>query len=116
MQAGVCLRLYPRAMYAAMNQYQLPEMLRTNLEELCLQIKGLHLGKVAPFLDLAMQPPPTQSVRPGYALDIVPWLHPWYPIGTPWACPHPRTFSGLAAVLATGMPWVCPGSISRSQS
>ena len=38
-QSGHCLRLYTRWHYDKMLEYQLPEMLRTPLEELILQIK-----------------------------------------------------------------------------
>ena len=37
--------------------YQLPEMLRTPLEELILQIKILKLGAAAAFLNKAIEPP-----------------------------------------------------------
>ncbi|KAG9439976.1 hypothetical protein H6P81_020141 [Aristolochia fimbriata] len=62
-QAGVCYRLYPKLIYDAMPQYQLPEILRTPLQELCLHIKSLQLGKIAPFLAKALQPPDSQSVQ-----------------------------------------------------
>lgn len=46
-----------------MLQYQLPEILRTPLQELCLQIKSLQLGAVGPFLARALQPPDALSVQ-----------------------------------------------------
>jgi hypothetical protein len=46
-----------------MADYQTPEMLRTSLEELCLQIKLLRLGRVVPFLEQALQPPPPAAVE-----------------------------------------------------
>jgi HrpA-like RNA helicase len=42
---------------------QLPELLRTPLQELCLQIKSLGLGKIRPFLENALQPPDPQAVQ-----------------------------------------------------
>ncbi|KAH7691056.1 RNA helicase protein [Dioscorea alata] len=62
-QPGVCYRLYPKIVHDAMPQYQLPEILRTPLQELCLNIKSLQLGAVAPFLSKALQPPDALSVQ-----------------------------------------------------
>jgi ATP-dependent RNA helicase DHX36 len=45
-----------------MAEYQLPEMLRTPLEELVLQIKVLRLGMAAPFLQKALEPPSPQAI------------------------------------------------------
>ncbi|CAN1277699.1 DExH-box ATP-dependent RNA helicase DExH1 [Linum perenne] len=49
-QPGVCYRLYPKVIHDAMLQYQLPEILRTPLQELCLHVKSLQLGAVGSFL------------------------------------------------------------------
>lgn len=46
-----------------MPQYQLPEILRTPLQELCLNIKSLQLGAIATFLAKALQPPDPLSVK-----------------------------------------------------
>lgn len=46
-----------------MPQYQLPEMLRTPLQELCLRIKTLQLGAIGSFLAKALQPPDPLSVQ-----------------------------------------------------
>ncbi|XP_021769604.1 DExH-box ATP-dependent RNA helicase DExH1-like [Chenopodium quinoa] len=62
-QPGVCYRLYPKLVYDAMPQYQLPEILRTPLQELCLNIKSLQLGTVGSFLAKALQPPDSLSVE-----------------------------------------------------
>lgn len=62
-QPGVCYRLYPRMIYDAMPQYQLPEILRTPLQELCLNIKSLQLGGIGSFLAKALQPPDPLSVQ-----------------------------------------------------
>ena len=45
-----------------MLDYQLPEMLRTPLEELVLQIKILGLGAVQPFLQRAIEPPSDEAI------------------------------------------------------
>lgn len=62
-QPGVCYRLYPKLIHDAMPQYQLPEMLRTPLQELCLHIKSLQLGVISTFLAKAIQPPDALSVE-----------------------------------------------------
>ncbi|XVF76079.1 hypothetical protein PTKIN_Ptkin13bG0237300 [Pterospermum kingtungense] len=62
-QPGVCYRLYPKLIHDAMLEYQLPEILRTPLQELCLHIKSLQLGTVGPFLAKALQPPDPLSVQ-----------------------------------------------------
>lgn len=62
-QPGVCYRLYPKMIHDAMPQYQLPEILRTPLQELCLHIKSLKLGAIGLFLGKALQPPDSLSVQ-----------------------------------------------------
>lgn len=62
-QPGVCYRLYPKLIHDAMLEYQLPEILRTPLQELCLHIKSLQLGSVGSFLAKALQPPDPLSVE-----------------------------------------------------
>ncbi|XP_024515116.1 DExH-box ATP-dependent RNA helicase DExH3 [Selaginella moellendorffii] len=60
---GECYHLYPKAVHEAFAEYQLPELLRTPLHSLCLQIKSLQLGDVAMFLSKAMQPPENLAVK-----------------------------------------------------
>ncbi|MCO5602445.1 hypothetical protein L7F22_056577 [Adiantum nelumboides] len=62
-QPGECYHLYPRAVFEAFAEYQEPELLRTPLHSLCLQIKSLKLGNIGDFLAKAMQPPEPLSVR-----------------------------------------------------
>ncbi|KAK6126529.1 hypothetical protein DH2020_039733 [Rehmannia glutinosa] len=62
-QPGVCYRLFPKLIHDAMPQYQLPEMLRTPLQELCLHIKSLQLGGISTFLAKALQPPDPLAVE-----------------------------------------------------
>ncbi|ESW17778.1 hypothetical protein PHAVU_007G267400 [Phaseolus vulgaris] len=62
-QPGVCYRLYPKLIHDAMPQYQLAEILRTPLQELCLHIKSLQLGTVGSFLEKALQPPDPLAVK-----------------------------------------------------
>lgn len=62
-QPGVCYKLYPRIVHDAMPQFQLPEILRTPLQELCLHIKSLQLGAIGSFLSKALQPPDHLAVQ-----------------------------------------------------
>ncbi|MFZ9629758.1 MAG: ATP-dependent RNA helicase HrpA [Ilumatobacteraceae bacterium] len=63
---GICVRLYDEADYAERPRFTEPEILRTSLASVILQMTALGLGEVAdfPFLD----PPDARSVRDGYAL------------------------------------------------
>lgn len=62
-QPGECYHLYPRCVYDAFAEYQLPELLRTPLHALCLQIKSLQLGSIGEFLSRALQPPEALAVQ-----------------------------------------------------
>ncbi|MBI4883551.1 MAG: ATP-dependent RNA helicase HrpA, partial [Actinobacteria bacterium] len=63
---GICIRLYDEADFAERDEFTEPEILRTNLASVILQMTALGLGNFAafPFLDA----PDTRSVRDGYAL------------------------------------------------
>jgi ATP-dependent RNA helicase HrpA len=63
---GVCIRLYSETDFAARPRFTDPEILRTNLAAVMLQMAALRLGDVAdfPFLD----PPDRRSVRDGVLL------------------------------------------------
>ncbi|XP_031101813.1 DExH-box ATP-dependent RNA helicase DExH3-like [Ipomoea triloba] len=61
-QSGECYNLYPQCVYEAFAEYQLPELLRTPLNSLCLQIKSLQVGSIAEFLSAALQPPEPLAV------------------------------------------------------
>ncbi|XP_059443862.1 DExH-box ATP-dependent RNA helicase DExH5, mitochondrial isoform X2 [Corylus avellana] len=60
---GECYHLYPRCVYDAFAEYQLPEILRTPLQSLCLQIKSLKLGSISEFLSRALQSPELLAVQ-----------------------------------------------------
>jgi ATP-dependent helicase HrpA len=63
---GVCIRLYSEEDFAARPRYTDPEILRTNLAAVILQMAALGLGDIEnfPFLD----PPEKRSIRDGVAL------------------------------------------------
>ena len=63
---GVCIRLYSEDDFASRPRYTDPEILRTNLAAVILQMAALHLGDMAsfPFLD----PPDQRSIRDGMGL------------------------------------------------
>ncbi|KAL0396758.1 UNVERIFIED_CONTAM: DExH-box ATP-dependent RNA helicase DExH5, mitochondrial [Sesamum calycinum] len=62
-QPGECYHLYPRCVFDAFAEYQLPEILRTPLQSLCLQIKSLKLGGISEFLSRALQSPEYLAVQ-----------------------------------------------------
>jgi len=63
-QPGHVYHLFPRSMYEhCFMDHQLPEIMRTPLAELCLQIKSLGLGCMQEFLTGAMNPPSPQTVQ-----------------------------------------------------
>ncbi|BBX28579.1 ATP-dependent RNA helicase HrpA [Mycolicibacterium alvei] len=63
---GVCIRLYSEADFESRPRYTDPEILRTNLAAVILQMAALQLGDIAefPFLD----PPDSRSIRDGVQL------------------------------------------------
>ena len=63
---GVCVRLYSEEDYLGRPEYTLPEIQRSNLAEVILQMIALGLGNPAsfPFID----PPHRSAIRDGYAL------------------------------------------------
>lgn len=62
--AGVCIRLYSESAFTARPMFTAPEIRRTNLAGVILQMKSLNLGPVEqfPFLD----PPDAAQIRDGY--------------------------------------------------
>lgn len=62
-QPGECYHLYPQCVYEAFAEYQLPELLRTPLNSLCLQIKSLQVESIGAFISAALQPPEPLAVR-----------------------------------------------------
>ena len=62
-QAGHCFHLFTKFQLGRLAEYQQPEMLRTPLEELLLQIKVLKLGQVESFLQKAIEAPERKAVN-----------------------------------------------------
>ncbi|XP_047966459.1 DExH-box ATP-dependent RNA helicase DExH3-like isoform X2 [Salvia hispanica] len=62
-QPGECYHLYPRCLYDAFAEYQLPELLRTPLNSLCLQIKSLQVESIGDFISASLQPPEPLAVQ-----------------------------------------------------
>ena len=64
--AGVCIRLYAEDNFAARAEFTEPEILRTNLASVILQMKVLGFGEIErfPFLD----PPDSRLISDGYRL------------------------------------------------
>lgn len=54
--------MFSRAREQLLADYPLPEMLRTRLEEVILNIKLLQLGKASPFLSKVLDPPNAKTV------------------------------------------------------
>lgn len=63
---GICLRLYSEEDYLNRSEFTVPELKRSNLAEVILQMISLDLGEpsVFPFID----PPSKNSIREGYRL------------------------------------------------
>ncbi len=61
---GVCIRLYSEDDFNARPEFTDPEILRTNLASVILQMKALDLGDIEDFPFL--QPPGPQAIRDGY--------------------------------------------------
>ncbi len=62
--AGICIRLYSEEGFEARREFTEPEILRTNLASVILQMKLLGIGEIErfPFLD----PPDRRLIRDGY--------------------------------------------------
>lgn len=62
--AGVCIRLYSEEDYHAREEFTEPEILRTNLASVILQMKALRLGAVEEFP--FVEPPDSRMIKDGY--------------------------------------------------
>jgi len=61
-QPGAWWRVYSHMQWRAMDDYATPEMLRSPLEELCLDVAALRLGHAQDFLSEAPSPPDPRTV------------------------------------------------------
>ena len=78
---GVCIRLYAEDDYDARPEFTEPEILRTNLASVILQMTAIGLGDVDRFP--FVEPPDSATIRDGYLLlDELGALEPG-PIGSP---------------------------------
>lgn len=70
-QPGVCFHLYSKTRSESLKANQLAEILRTPLEEICLQVKllGNTGGTVEQFLDSAIEAPANRAVKG--AMDLL---------------------------------------------
>ncbi|VFQ92703.1 unnamed protein product [Cuscuta campestris] len=63
-QPGICYRLYSKAREASFPDFQIPELKRMPIEELCLQIKLLDPDcNVEEFLQKTLDPPVFETIR-----------------------------------------------------
>ncbi|KAL5057592.1 hypothetical protein RYX36_029196 [Vicia faba] len=63
-QPGVCFHLYSKLRAAALPDFQIPELKRMPIEELCLQVKMLDSSsKIEVFLAKTLDPPVVESIR-----------------------------------------------------
>ncbi|XP_063795837.1 ATP-dependent RNA helicase A protein-like isoform X2 [Pseudophryne corroboree] len=60
---GFCFHLCSRARYERLEPHFTPEILRTPLHEVSLNIKLLRLGDIGQFLSKAIEPPPLDAVK-----------------------------------------------------
>ena len=63
---GICIRLYAEEDYLAREQYTLPEIKRSNLADVILQMISMKLG--SPFEFPFIEPPHAGAIRDGFAL------------------------------------------------
>ena len=82
---GYCFHLYSSARESSLADFTTPEILRTPLDALCLQIKVLRLGDVREFLAQAIEPPPegaiASALRSLMELDAVDAADELTPLG-----------------------------------
>jgi ATP-dependent helicase HrpA len=72
---GICIRLYSQEDFDARPEFTDPEILRTNLASVILQMTNIGLGDVARFP--FVEPPDRHAIRDGYGLlDELAALHP----------------------------------------
>jgi ATP-dependent helicase HrpA len=82
-EAGTCIRLYSQEDFNNRPAFTEPEILRTNLASVILQMKALHLGEIQNFP--FVEPPDYQQIKDGYQtlleIGAVDERHELTPIG-----------------------------------
>ncbi len=63
---GICIRLFSEEDYLERDAYTLPEIKRSNLADVILQMISMQLG--SPFEFPFVEPPPSGAIRDGYSL------------------------------------------------
>jgi ATP-dependent helicase HrpA len=63
-EAGICIRLYSEEDFNGRPAFTEPEIVRTNLASVILQMKALHLGDIQKFP--FVEPPDYQQIKDGY--------------------------------------------------
>ncbi len=63
-EAGICIRLYSEEDFTTRPAFTDPEILRTNLASVILQMKALHLGDIQDFP--FVEPPDYRQIKDGY--------------------------------------------------
>ena len=92
--AGICIRLYSEEDFTARDEFTEPEILRTNLASVILQMTALGLGDVAAFAFI--EPPDTRAVRDGIAvLEELGAIEPGVPADQRRLTPLGRRLSRL---------------------
>ncbi|QCD85833.1 ATP-dependent RNA helicase DHX36 [Vigna unguiculata] len=106
-QPGECYHLYPKCVYEAFSEYQLPELLRTPLNSLCLQIKSLQVESIGEFLSAALQAPEPRAVRSFLSiLPVDPKLGKMLIMGAIFRCFDPVLT--IVAGLSVRDPFLLP--------
>ncbi|KAK6919772.1 Helicase-associated domain [Dillenia turbinata] len=63
-QPGICYHLYSEFRASSMPDFQVPEIKRTSIEELCLKVKLLDPHcKIAAFLQKTLDPPVSETIQ-----------------------------------------------------
>lgn len=131
---GLAFHMYSRQRYDAMDEYQAPELMRTPLEEMGLQVKLLdRTTKIGEFLSKAIEPPVAKAVESAIKLlenigaieegtenltvlgshlarlPIPPKLGKLLLYGVLFDCLDP--ILTLSCCLAYRDPWVLPASV-----
>ncbi|KAF5187328.1 Dexh-box atp-dependent rna helicase dexh6 [Thalictrum thalictroides] len=63
-QPGICYHLFSKTRAASLPEFQVPEIKRMPIEELCLQVKMLNANcKIVDFLQKTLDPPVSETIR-----------------------------------------------------